>query len=443
MKVLNEIRESLAGSEQSEAHALYESSTGMNLPVVLILKRKALRHFPDGQIVALYYSDQLDKFITVPHSAIGISEEVIDEAVSDREKKRLYAIEVILSNYQKKLIPKHTALRQLKDKDVVNPEDMLGEEFEILAENPYNKLRNTYKKTQNDMKGWKDRLGPVTRGAARAGATLAIGGAVGTGAKLALGAGAAALKYGSKLSQAAKRTADKFRNSRSGNTSGSTRQPGNQTPGAANNASPASRPRPDASKRKEVQTTNQKGGLPGGKTATFGAALGAGAAGAAAGAGRDSKNVIQGLKGPIDAPETSGKTEVGTTSRGNEAETPINRGVERKTPEERKAERIERSKSAFDSHSSRRSVAAGRRSAEWFRDRFKRESFDDIFKELEDENITHIILEDNREIVVDYPILSSIYETYKELNETNQNIMIEKMKTIDGFYLIADFSLNR
>lgn len=35
-------------------------------PAVLILKRKAIRIYPDHQKVALYYSQQLDKYISIP-----------------------------------------------------------------------------------------------------------------------------------------------------------------------------------------------------------------------------------------------------------------------------------------------------------------------------------------------------------------------------------------
>jgi hypothetical protein len=42
------------------------------LPMVLILKRKSIRAFPDGQRVALYWADKLKTYISVPYSTIGI-----------------------------------------------------------------------------------------------------------------------------------------------------------------------------------------------------------------------------------------------------------------------------------------------------------------------------------------------------------------------------------
>jgi hypothetical protein len=46
------------------------------MPSVLILKRKAIRVYPDNQKVALYYSQALDKYVTIPYNDIqfGLNE---------------------------------------------------------------------------------------------------------------------------------------------------------------------------------------------------------------------------------------------------------------------------------------------------------------------------------------------------------------------------------
>ena len=49
-------------------------------PSVLLLKRKAIRVFPDGQKVALYYAQAIDKYVSIPYNEIGINEQVeLDE----------------------------------------------------------------------------------------------------------------------------------------------------------------------------------------------------------------------------------------------------------------------------------------------------------------------------------------------------------------------------
>ena len=56
--------------KQFMSEANKPSSKTMDPPAVLIMKRKSVRQFPDGQRVALYYVDKLDKYVTVPYTAM-------------------------------------------------------------------------------------------------------------------------------------------------------------------------------------------------------------------------------------------------------------------------------------------------------------------------------------------------------------------------------------
>jgi len=64
-----------------------------NPPFVLLLKRKAIRLYPDGTRVALYYNDKIDKYFSLPYGdavdgSIQAEEvEVIEEAVMDQLHK--------------------------------------------------------------------------------------------------------------------------------------------------------------------------------------------------------------------------------------------------------------------------------------------------------------------------------------------------------------------
>lgn len=53
-----------------------------DIPTVLILKRKAIRVYPDNQKVALYYSQALDKYVTVPFNDIQVG---LNEAKNDED----------------------------------------------------------------------------------------------------------------------------------------------------------------------------------------------------------------------------------------------------------------------------------------------------------------------------------------------------------------------
>ena len=47
-----------------------ESNDSMDPPAVLIMKRKSVRQFANGQRVALYYVDKINKYVTVPYTAM-------------------------------------------------------------------------------------------------------------------------------------------------------------------------------------------------------------------------------------------------------------------------------------------------------------------------------------------------------------------------------------
>lgn len=54
-----------------------------NIPAVILLKRKALRAFPDGQKIGLYYAQAIDKYVSIPFSEIGVSD--VNEEISLEE----------------------------------------------------------------------------------------------------------------------------------------------------------------------------------------------------------------------------------------------------------------------------------------------------------------------------------------------------------------------
>lgn len=59
---------------ESEKHNIEQSLIAENLsfkadpPNIIMLKRKAIRIFPDGRKVALYYADKIGKYVTIPYS---------------------------------------------------------------------------------------------------------------------------------------------------------------------------------------------------------------------------------------------------------------------------------------------------------------------------------------------------------------------------------------
>lgn len=54
------------------------------MPALLILKRRAIRVFPDGQKVALYWADRINRYVTVPFEGVGLSEETTPKVDTDK-----------------------------------------------------------------------------------------------------------------------------------------------------------------------------------------------------------------------------------------------------------------------------------------------------------------------------------------------------------------------
>lgn len=81
-------------------------------PTVLLLKRKAIRVFPDGQKVALYYAQAIDKYVSIPYNEIGINEEVeLDEFVLPLIRGAAALVPKIASKIKKPKIPSKAAAK--------------------------------------------------------------------------------------------------------------------------------------------------------------------------------------------------------------------------------------------------------------------------------------------------------------------------------------------
>ena len=48
-------------------------------PNILLMKRKSIRQFPNGQRVALYYVDKINKYVTIPYEAMMWSASIPEE----------------------------------------------------------------------------------------------------------------------------------------------------------------------------------------------------------------------------------------------------------------------------------------------------------------------------------------------------------------------------
>ena len=74
MKLSNylEVTDNIA-EEMEELEEVKSKSRPHDPPAILVMRRKSIRQFPNGQRVALYYVDKLKKFVTIPYDDESVS----------------------------------------------------------------------------------------------------------------------------------------------------------------------------------------------------------------------------------------------------------------------------------------------------------------------------------------------------------------------------------
>jgi hypothetical protein len=78
-------KKTLVATDQPMLEGKSSKSKELDPPAVLIMRRKSVRQFPNGQRVALYYVDKINKYVTVPYEDMQWSSSD-EETVFDRLK---------------------------------------------------------------------------------------------------------------------------------------------------------------------------------------------------------------------------------------------------------------------------------------------------------------------------------------------------------------------
>ena len=69
LKEITKVEESLEVEELPLLLGEEVKDKKLDPPAVLIMRRKSVRQFSNGQRVALYYVDKINKYVTVPYTA--------------------------------------------------------------------------------------------------------------------------------------------------------------------------------------------------------------------------------------------------------------------------------------------------------------------------------------------------------------------------------------
>lgn len=83
-----------------EEFEIVEDKGSFDPPFVLLLKRKAIRYYPDGTRVALYYNDKLGKYFSVPYSTTDNISAVIQSEETELEEAVMDTLHKIVKNKQ-------------------------------------------------------------------------------------------------------------------------------------------------------------------------------------------------------------------------------------------------------------------------------------------------------------------------------------------------------
>lgn len=74
-----------------------QQSMDYSLPVLVILRRKAIRTFPDKKKVGLYFSDKLKRYFSIPSTGDALAEDIINETLDLAEASMGNVFDVLKS----------------------------------------------------------------------------------------------------------------------------------------------------------------------------------------------------------------------------------------------------------------------------------------------------------------------------------------------------------
>lgn len=179
------------------------------LPALIVMKRRAIRIFPDGQKVALYWADRINRYISVPFSSIGLSEETteqLNESLTPKDYSDLELRMIRQHLYQKRAEqsndPKHMAIRDDRERkhqiylDNLRKRPGVGKKslnraINTIQSNIKNKIEKKKEQYQKDTEAYKNEkqmrsIKSVGDIASKHGAAAGLGALVGMGIRKAV-----------------------------------------------------------------------------------------------------------------------------------------------------------------------------------------------------------------------------------------------------------------
>ena len=144
--VINKLKDNCALTATS--NPVMEGKTSMSQeldpPAVLIMRRKSIRQFPNGQRVALYYVDKINKYVTVPYENMQWSssneETIFDKIKQVNESKKNIIVEhldgsttEITPQIAKQMMELHKKINEANKKKMLDMLEASTKHFQIIA----------------------------------------------------------------------------------------------------------------------------------------------------------------------------------------------------------------------------------------------------------------------------------------------------------------------
>jgi len=127
-------------------YPVYEGKTvkqhkELDPPTVLVMRRKSVRQFPNGQRVALYYIDKLNKYVTVPYDDMEFSsmyEEKVIDKIKDIDKDIVVehldgSTTEVTPKMSKNIYKLYNSLNETNQQRLVNMLEESNKHFQTIA----------------------------------------------------------------------------------------------------------------------------------------------------------------------------------------------------------------------------------------------------------------------------------------------------------------------
>ena len=81
-----------------------EASKPQDPPAIMVMRRKSIRQFPNGQRVALYYIDKIKKYVTVPYDDMQLSVSFKESIGKEETDVLVNLTQIALTNESRRIL---------------------------------------------------------------------------------------------------------------------------------------------------------------------------------------------------------------------------------------------------------------------------------------------------------------------------------------------------